>query len=141
MKLCSLLLLMLVIVPSSFAQTKIATVHIRVLDSHSGKPIRHANTSTLVFPLSPYTTPIERRADRQGALTLLVPTEGRISVAVTKYAGCQHLSKADRAKGPTRVSLQEIFATGVLDTNGCRLPKMQPKPSELVVYVRPLHWW
>ena len=134
-------LAMLLTVPACFAQTKVATVNIRVLNSHSGKPVKHADTSSIVFPLSPYTTPIARTADKLGKLSLLVPTEGQISVAVSRYAPCQRMSKAAHAKGPVRLSLQEIFATGVLDTNGCRQRNAALTPGELIVYVRPLHWW
>ena len=141
MKLLPLFVSTLLIFPAGLAQTKVATVHICVLKSRSGKPIKHADTSSIVFPLSPYTTPIDRIADKRGNLSLLVPTEGQITVTVSKYTGCQHLSKADHAKGPVRLSLQEILATGVLDANGCRMRNAVTTPGELIVYVRPMHWW
>ena len=132
---------MLLTVPACIAQTKVATVQIRVLNSRSGKPIKHADTSTIVFPLSPYTTPIERIADRQGSFSLLVPTQGQITVTVSKYASCEHMPKAERDKGQIRLSLQQLFATGVLNTNGCRKRTATLTAGELIVYVRPLHWW
>ena len=141
MKRLLLLVATLTLVPAASAQTKVETVHIRVLNGHSGKPVKRADTSTLVFPLSPYTTPIERQADTQGNLSLLVPIEGQLTLTVIKHPSCRRLSKADRAKGPAKVSLQDIFATGFVEANGCNQRSIAPSPGELIVYVRPLHWW
>ena len=137
-----LLLLLALLAPASgLAQTKVATIRIRVLNAHGGRPVKRADTSTIVFPLSPYTTPIERTADRKGDLSLIVPTEGQLTLTVARHAGCRRVSKADRAKGPERLSLAEILASGVIETNGCGTHKAAITPGELIVYVRPKHWW
>ncbi len=131
----------LFLVPTCVAQTKIKTVHIRVLNGRNGKPVKYADTSTVVFPLSPYTTPIERKADKLGDLTLLAPTAGQLTLTVAGHPGCQHISKADRAQGPAKISLQNIFAAGAMEANGCKVRGTPPVAGELIVYVRSLHWW
>ena len=123
------------------AQTRIATVHIRVVQGGGARPVKRADTITTVFPLNPYTLPIEKIGDKQGAVAVLVPTEGQITLAVANHAGCRHISKADRAKGPERISLETILNTGVVDTNGCKVHSTSPTPGELVFFVRGLHWW
>ncbi len=132
---------LLVFVSTCVAQTKVKTVHIRVLNGRNGKPVKYADTATVVFPLSPYTTPVERKADKLGDLTLLAPTEGQLTLTVASHPGCQHIAKADRAQGPAKISLQNIFAAGAIEANGCKVRGTPPVAGELIVYVRPLHWW
>lgn len=132
---------LLLAMPAGYAQTRIGTVHILVLNAHGGKPVKRARTSTMVYPLSPYTTPIRRSTDAKGDLALLVPTEGELAFRVVDFPPCQHVAKADRKKPLAPVPLATIFASGVVAAGGCRAQHIAPSPGELIVYVRPKHWW
>lgn len=131
---------MLVLAATAGAQTKVERIRIRVLDGHSGKPVRRVSTLTTVYPLISYRYPIDARTDAQGVASLLVPTDTQISSVARRHPLCQRRDKA-QPDAPVGFSVAAILAAGVDAPNTCSHKTAPAVPGELVLFVRPLRWW
>lgn len=133
--LCSLLL------PLSLpAQVQVATVHIRVLNGRTEKPVKRAETSITVTP-GAYATPLDRKTDLTGRLAFLVPSGTEIHTLVLRYANCRSVPKADRKHQVESFPTGQILAGGIVSENSCSQRTISPTPGELTLFVRPMHWW
>lgn len=122
------------------AQTKVERIRIRVLDGHSGKPVKSTMTLTTLYPLISYRYPIDVRSDTQGYASLLVPTDVQLSSLVRRHPVCQarHKSQPDAL---LTFPVSAILSSGVVAPNTCGHRKASAGPGEFVLFVRPLHWW
>lgn len=73
-----------------------------------------------------------------------------IAVATDYYKSCQEYGKIDRGEPATQELLKEIVPSYSINTilkdgasagNTCGKIRVQPKPGELILFVRPTHWW
>ena len=123
------------------APERAVTIHIRVLDGHSGKPIVGHTVIPRIEPLRAH--PVENApvTDAGGSIILTIPTNTRLNAIVSRYPTCRHVPKSDRTKGPITFALDQILSTGVVEANSCSQRTVAPTPGELTLFVRPLHWW
>ncbi len=134
--LCSLLL------PVTMqAQVQVAPVRIRVLNGRNKKPVKLARLLMTETPVQPYNTPLEQTTDATGRSSVLVQNDIEIHTLVLRYPTCRHVSKADRKKQPAGYSSQQILMQGIVSENGCSKRTLSPTPGELILFVRPQHWW
>lgn len=142
MKRLLLFLLSALFVHMANAQMQVATVHIRVLNGRSGKPVRHAQTFTAMLPASAFSTPIAVKTDAKGVASLLAVSTGELAVTVPHHATCEYKRKSERKTlGPREYPVQQILGAGVVGGDRCGRPRVTAAPGELVVFVRASHWW
>ena len=139
----SLLLVSSLLLPcAAGAQMQVSRIQVRVLNGHNGKPIAHADTSTLMLPQTIFSMPIPMRTDRNGTLSMLVLKTSEVKVTVPHHATCEYRQKSDRKlKGPSAYPVQQILSSGVLGKDRCGHLEVQPAAGVLTVFVRPKHWW
>lgn len=136
-----LFLCSLVLHGTMYAQLQVASLRIRVLNGHNEKPVKLANLIVTETPLSPYNIPLEQRTDATGQSSLLVQSGIEIHTVVLRYPTCRRVAKADRKQPPLGYSTQQILLGGVVSENGCSKRSLPPTPGELILFVRPQHWW
>lgn len=123
------------------AQVEVSPLKLRILNGHSGKPVKRANLTVTVTPAQTYGTPLDRRTDNAGVSSLLAQTGTEIHTVVLRYPTCRAVPKADRKKPSTGYPTQRILVTGIVSENHCSKRTTAPAPGELVLFVRPQHWW
>ncbi len=138
---CALFTICFFIGPQLQAQLQVSTIHIRVLRGSNAKPVRRATVSTTVIPIEPYATPILRSTDPSGEVSLLVQGDAGVRATVLHYPSCRHIPKAERKQPPRTYPVEQILTSGVVSENGCGRHTEAPTPGELILLVRPLHWW
>lgn len=123
------------------APLQVAKIQIQVLNGRKGKPVRRAKAFTTVLPVQPYATPIASDTGRLGTFSLLVQTGTQVHTTVSKYTPCSFVAKADRKKPPAAYAVDDILSHGVVAENHCSTRTAKATPGELILFVRPLHWW
>jgi hypothetical protein len=111
-------------------------IRIRVLDGRNGHAIsdEHVNVWFNSFKGSA----LESATDKNGYVTLQLPKDVKfLVIAADYYADCRSIRKNF---APQSYPVAEIIKIGVLADNTCGKFAVEPKPGELVFYVRPLHW-
>ena len=123
------------------AQVQVAPIRIRVLNGRNEKPVRRANLIVTEMPAQPYYTPLEQTTDATGRSSLLVQGNIELHTLVLRHPTCRRVSKADRKKQLVGYSTQQILTQGIVSENGCSKRTLKPTPGELILFVRPQHWW
>ena len=136
-----LLVASLFLAPLSHAQLQVSPVAIRILNGRNAHPVKLAETINTALPLTPYATPIERKADKGGSYSLLLQSDAQLRTVVTHFRTCRAVPKADRKQPPLAYPVEQIVAQGVVAENRCSNHTVAPQPGTLVLFVRPLHWW
>ena len=126
-----------------YAQAE-AAIRVRVLDGHTGKPYAHTGIvvwdDTRLAPGHPATTLFAQPTDDQGVSIVQASPHAMISVHVSAEVGSCFPRMPDK-QGPYTTSVTDILRTGVISPNICGKPHVQPRPGELIVFQRPLHWY
>ena len=122
-------------------QIQAEAVQIRVLDGHSGRPVRHVG---VVVTFEPPTTPHGPSlavTDANGLASIDVPASSRMDAIVDTHPTCRYVAKPERTKGAISFAVSDIVSTGVVETNSCSKRTDRATPGVLTLFVRPLHLW
>ena len=133
---CGLLLCM-----AAQAQVQVSSVALRILNGHTGKPVKHANVILTQSQAQLYATPLDRSTDAAGRASLLIQNGTELHAIVLRYPTCRTVKKSDRTKLSTAYSTEQIIARGSVSENDCSNRTIAPAPGELILFVRPQHWW
>ncbi len=120
---------------------QVSTIQLRVLRGRNNKPVRKADVFITAVPITQYATSLERTTNAQGAVSLLVERDVQVRAVVSHYRTCRLIAKADHTNPPTAYAVSDILASGIVSDNHCSKRTVAPKPGELTLFVRPLHWW
>lgn len=72
----------------------------------------------------------------------LISQLGRIGLWSDWAVDCRTRAEIGKSPSETRFySIEEIRKRGIATSNECGKFKAEPKPGELIFYVRPPHWW
>ena len=123
------------------AQIQVSSVGLRILNGHNGKPVKRADLIVRQTPARPYETTLDRRTDAAGRASLLIQRDAEIHAIVLHYPTCRTVKKADRKKLSTGYAVGQILTQGMVSENDCSKRTLPPTPGELILFVRPLHWW
>jgi hypothetical protein len=112
-----------------------ATIRIRVLDGRNGKPITNEVLQIWINEESngPYGLP----TGKDGVAMLEVPAGGLLWVHSNWYVDCRPYTKEARAS----YSVDDIISFGIVAGNRCGKRSFEARRGELILFVRPLHWW
>jgi len=148
-------------VPLSNAQE----IHIRALNANNGKPI--SNECLNVWSGTARGTHLVTQTNKQGTAFLQVqeneistengcpgwPTHasrgpGQLTIAGARYFACQEYGKITRGEAPVNslttmpaYRIAKILESGISAGNSCGKFRVDAKPGELILFMRPLHWW
>lgn len=141
-------------------------IHIKVLDGRNGRPVGNECVNVLVSSMPPGSWALVIATDEEG-LALLRLTErasevgnrqygsacgGKASIdPVVKYGDtisvlpgsidCRPHARNNGSSILWRYSLEGVLKSGLDTGNSCGKVQVSPKPGELILYVRPRHWW
>lgn len=87
-----------------------------------------------------------------GGLASSDPTVGFddvIQISSDRYIACQEYGKVVPGDPTTSIpenraptySVKRILESGMAASNTCGKLRMMPKPGELILFVKPVHWW
>jgi hypothetical protein len=113
-------------------------IQIRVLDGRNGRVVPGARlhiwkNQRIAADL------INLTADGSGVIQFTVPAGSLLFLQADSYVDCR-ISKRT-AGDNVSYSVSELLETGVAAVNVCGKAKAKAKPGELIVFVRPQHWW
>lgn len=123
------------------AQIQVFSIRVLVLNARNGKAVTKTKLTMTETPLQPYATPLDLVTDPTGHASLLVQSDSDIHTLVQGHASCRAVAKADRRKPPAGYSTPQILAHGLVGENNCSKRTATPAPGELILFVRPQHWW
>ena len=121
-------------------------ITVRVLDRHSGRPVESNLILSVLYNTEPYKTAIKVDAGPDHPAVISIPNYiDSIAVSVMgKHDGWwRYACDGERDTEPHNhwYSVSDILSTGVSAINYCSKKWVKPKPGELVLFVRPMHWW
>src|SRR5580692_1594700 len=125
-------------------------VKIRVVDGRNGRPV-YGEINADFFESDERGVAIGQRhnwrwltprTDEDGLIHLrLEPTDKYLTVTPADAVDCR-LQKGELPPVYFPLSsLGEIIQSGIALENHCGKTRVAPRPGELVLFVRPLHWW
>ena len=123
------------------AQLQVSSMTVRILSGRNGKPVKRANLILTQTPAQPYATPLDRKTDLSGRTSLLIQNGSDLHTVVLRYPTCRTVSKIDRKKLSAGYSTEQIMMQGMVSENHCSKRTVSPTPGELILFVRPQHWW
>ena len=119
------------------------TIHVRLLDGRTAKPVQDVYITAYGKGWDQDKLPVQTESN---GFTVEVGTSQTIYVLIAKldhqpkewsdYAICQ--PNHDDAFIP---QVAAILKTGVVSKNTCGKETVLPAPGDLILFVRPLHWW
>jgi len=150
-------------VPFSHAEE----IHIRTLNANNGRPI--SNECLNVWSGTARGAHLVAQTDKQGTAVLEVtkdeistkngcpgwPTQasrpsgtGGLTLSGDHYLACQEYGKITRGEAPVNslttmpaYPIAKILESGISAGNTCGKFRAEAKPGELILFMRPLHWW
>jgi hypothetical protein len=149
--------LLLAVVAAVGATGNAQTLHVRLLDGRSGKPIAKGGVNVWVGDHRKAAVPIPGDRDGIAKLSLTniagqVNMEGRPSdLPAFLYAPeiriqvgfvlCQAAQKKFSWLQIMPYSTEDWTRTGIVTANTCGRAVAKPEPGELTIFVRPLNFW
>lgn len=140
-------------------------IRIRLLDGHNGRPV---NDCLNIWADSGRNRPVVVRTDKDGLAVLYVGGETAADVGHNVEAPCKAVRTSamtprtaatiglwpdwavdcrphnEHGSSPATTkfyNVDEILRMGLSTSNTCGKFKAEPKPGELIFYVRRPHWW
>ena len=114
------------------------TFRVRVVDGRNGSPVRNAHVK--LWYDEPAGAGYEFATDVRGVGEMPAPVGEpvRVLAAVTDYSDCRKPLRGDPPQG---YNLAGIAKGGIATENACGRVSVHTQPGELVLFVRPAHWY
>ena len=114
------------------------TFRVRVVDGRNGAPVRNAHVK--LWYDEPAGSGYEFATDARGVGEMPAPVGEplRVLATVIDYTDCR---KPMRGDPPRAYNLAGIAKAGVAAENACGRVATHTRPGELVLFVRPPHWY
>lgn len=156
--------------PALFGSLHAQEIRIRVLNAHNGKPVPDECVNVFVHGIVALPIPTDKqgvavlRAEGEHANPVTMgrgkacnglatpnPTVGHadsIRISGDYYVACQEYGKAgasqsvpfDPEERMPSYSIKRILESGIAASNTCGKFRAEPKPGELILFVRPMTW-
>ena len=113
------------------------TLHLRILDGRNGRPI--INEQPQVTWIGHQNgAPIQLQTDQDGIAKLVLPSGNveYVRIEASNYYDCRKVAKDDTTQA---YFVKEALASGIVAINTCGKLEIEPRPGEIILFVRPLH--
>jgi hypothetical protein len=118
------------------ADAHAVSVRIRVLDGRTGRPV--AGEHLQIWMNEARGAARDVVTGKDGIALLEAPSGATIIVATDLYFDCRPFKKGDARPS---YSVGEIVSAGVTAANTCGNADPEARVGELLLFVRPIHWW
>jgi hypothetical protein len=114
------------------------TFRVRVIDGRNGSPVRNAHVKLWYDEPSGFGYEFATDVHGLGEMPAPVGAPVRVLATVTDYTDCRKPLRDDPPEG---YNLAGIAKSGIATENACGRVSVHTQPGELVLFVRPPHWY
>jgi hypothetical protein len=136
---CVRFLLIIVCYTTSITALHAQDLRVRILDGRSGHPISNEQPQVWIGHENGSAIQLQTNQDGIADVHLRKTADADyIRIEANHYYDCRRFQK-DAAR--PSYSVKEIIASGVVGEDTCGKLQIEPKRGEVILFVRPLHWW